>query len=477
MAFVNFYWTGESGASNLNAGTTSADAGGSGSPSVTTTGGNWNSSTGVFIAASGTPFASTNSGEYASIYLDADTATPFVGKILSVDSTTQITVDVASIFYGTAPSTSATGRACRVGGAWANDTGLAASGRLFNNNVAVPQATKVNVKAGTFASTTNTRTMQIKGTAVFELAFVGYKTTPGDMDTPQSTATARVAGTDIPNLTFTTGSVTTGGINTWANCAFNSANSGACVTAGTANKFFRCQFGNTSTNSAARAASFSGASVTVVQGCSFVLASTTPASVIAISGAGADIYDSWIQGGDVGIPFASVSNVCLGNIFSGQATSCISFTTGIVRIIGNTFAGAITNGIVSTGTATAGVVIMNNIFAGLGGTMTNGVNNNSGTNNRSSTPLYNDFQSVTNQVVAYGDYYVSTSNQTESANPFTNSGSGDYTLAAGVNARQNASPGYYEGQAFKSYKSMGAAQPRAGTQAAARVSFFGGGIH
>jgi hypothetical protein len=62
---------------------------------------------------------------------------------------------------------------------------------------------RVNVRAGTYANTTTSRTFGTNGTATAPIWWRGFKTTAGDLDA-QPTVN-RVAGTDMPLLTFTTG--------------------------------------------------------------------------------------------------------------------------------------------------------------------------------------------------------------------------------------------------------------------------------
>lgn len=78
--------------------------------------GGWNSGTGVFTPASGNPSSSVAVGDWASVYADGSTVTPFVGRVTAVNATT-ITVST-SAKSGTPPGTSASGISCTVGGVW-----------------------------------------------------------------------------------------------------------------------------------------------------------------------------------------------------------------------------------------------------------------------------------------------------------------------------------------------------------------------
>ncbi len=116
-AYTEFYCDPVNG-SNLNAGSTTAA-----SASVTETNGGWNSGTGVFTAASGTPFSGVSVGEWASIYNDGASTGVFVGRITAIGGGgASITVSLTAS-GGSAPTTSGTGRSCKVGGAWKGPNG------------------------------------------------------------------------------------------------------------------------------------------------------------------------------------------------------------------------------------------------------------------------------------------------------------------------------------------------------------------
>src|SRR3712207_3595128 len=69
---------------------------------------------------------------------------------------------------------------------------------------------RVNVKAGTYATTTTARTMSTAGTTTAPIWWRGYKTTPGDMDGTVSHGTF-ASGAEIPVFTFTTAALTFSG--------------------------------------------------------------------------------------------------------------------------------------------------------------------------------------------------------------------------------------------------------------------------
>ena len=136
MAYREHYCTPTG--SNLNSGSTQDDA-----ASITVTNGNWDSSTGVYIAPSGTPFASgIAANDWVSMYADGATIAQCILRVVSVDSSTQLTLSTTDRF-GNLLSTSATARSLKLGGAWANITDLANTNGAFNTAQTVTAATRV----------------------------------------------------------------------------------------------------------------------------------------------------------------------------------------------------------------------------------------------------------------------------------------------------------------------------------------------
>ncbi len=176
MPFTEFCC--RSGGSNLNAGTVSGSSAEPATAAVYShTNADWNASTGVYTPASGDPSASVNVGDFASIYLDAATSTPFVGRVTAVDSTT-ITVSLTAK-SGTAPTTGATGRSIRVGGAWQGPNGSSGfpmtlvQSTMTNASSHMP---RINFKNDQTYSITATITHSNSGPAMFQ----GYASSYGD---------------------------------------------------------------------------------------------------------------------------------------------------------------------------------------------------------------------------------------------------------------------------------------------------------
>ena len=117
--FTEFYT--QSGGSNLNAGSTTNNT-----PSYATTNGSWSTVTNIFTPTDGSnPVLSGIAvGDFCSIYIDGATTGVFVARITAVTNAVNGPITVSTTFRaGTAPSTSATARSLRVGGAWKGPNG------------------------------------------------------------------------------------------------------------------------------------------------------------------------------------------------------------------------------------------------------------------------------------------------------------------------------------------------------------------
>lgn len=158
---------------NTNAGSTTSDL-----AELESINGNWNSGTGVFICSGGTDLSGVTPGEWASVYNDGASTTVFIAKITNVnDGTDTITVST-TVKSGTAPTTSATGRTLKVGGAWKGPTGTVGHPWVFMQNTAIDNAGEkpiVYFKDGTYPVTGALGTHANAG-----ILFEGYDTTPGD---------------------------------------------------------------------------------------------------------------------------------------------------------------------------------------------------------------------------------------------------------------------------------------------------------
>lgn len=230
MAYTEFYCNASTG-SNLNGGSDS------GSVTYTSTNGNWSTVTNIFTPTDGTNPVSAGVvvGQFASIYIDGATVGVFIARVTAVVNAANGTITVSSsAIAGTAPTTSATARSIKVGGAFLGPN--AASSYPFSLSNWANTNTDV---AGDKVRTNMTGTFSITsaiGSFSFAHVIQGYTTTAGDggratIDGTTSTA-ALVSDVGSAGMTFTD--------IIWAT-SFASANGTIFITTRTAN-FFRCVF-------------------------------------------------------------------------------------------------------------------------------------------------------------------------------------------------------------------------------------------
>jgi len=252
MAFTEFYV--QSTGSNLNAGSTTAD-----SASVTSANGDWgNAAANRFTAASGTPFSGVSVGEFASIYLDAATVTTLIGRVTAINGG-GASIDISTTARSGTTTTGATGRTCKIGGAWAGPNAASIFPLSFITNAAVNTSSnpvRVNVK-GTGDNTTTDYTLTGAGGNMANngpITIEGYTSSVGDggrflIKGPTSGTAIQLFGTTasgifIKNMIldsngtsgghvamFSTGA---GGTNnsTIYNCAFRNAWGAGCTIQG-----------------------------------------------------------------------------------------------------------------------------------------------------------------------------------------------------------------------------------------------------
>ncbi len=286
-----------------------------------------------------------------------------------------ITVDVATK-YGTVPTSNSGSRACKAGGSLAS-LGILATNAAFNTGV-ILQSTRVNIKAGTYANTTTARAFLMAGSAILQLWWRGYNSTPGDLDNVNTA----VAGTTMPLITFTTGQWTTTGVHQkFSSLAVTSActtASGAVVTSVTGIDFYRCRIENTAANSAARATSAGSSSITLYTAC-YLKATTTADRCVSLSNA-SSLHGCTVTGGIIGAS-AGAGSLFGFNIFDSQAGDAISVVSGVSCTIINCGIYAPTgNGVNFTGATIAKCYVINCYFSTVNQASKAAINNTSGTN-------------------------------------------------------------------------------------------------
>ena len=145
MAYTEFYC--QSGGSNLNAGSTTNN-----SAAYTSTNGNWNG-TSTFTPSDTQAASLIAVGDFASVYNDGASVGVYIARVVTINSTggniTSIVLST-SAKAGTAPTSSATGRSIKVGGAWKGPNAtsgfpfsLATLGSATNSST---DRTRVNLK-------------------------------------------------------------------------------------------------------------------------------------------------------------------------------------------------------------------------------------------------------------------------------------------------------------------------------------------
>lgn len=315
---------------------------------------------------------------------------------------------------------------------------------------------RLNVKAGTYANTTTSRTFATAGSTTSPVWWRGFKTTPGDMDDePTST---RVAGTDIPSITFTTGLFSiTGAHQIFSNLSISGANTGRQLnSAGASCKFDRVRVENTNA-AAGSVAVLNSANGNTFTRCWFKATST--ATRVFQNTAATILQGCGFEGGGVGID-STVALTLLDSSFNNVGSHGFQAITSaaIHQLINNTFYSVGGDGIRFDVLPTTYCAVINNVLSECGGY---GINNNSGANTNVVKRLGNLFHSNTSgNENGFGDS-PSLYEKTDASSPFTNAAGGDLSLTTLSNARGTGAPGLFENQSYTSYADRGAVQHQA----------------
>ncbi len=436
MAFNDFYIA-ASGGSDINAG--------SAGPVVTDAGGAYAQGTGAggtdrYTAHGGTsPFSATVIGEWISVYTAAAAQTTFVGQITAINGGgTSVDISLTAI-YGTRPANGST-KTATTGGSWASLLPLINSSAL-GAVATIPASTRVNIQAGTYANTTNTRTIGWAGTATTTLHFRGYNASPGDLDTIPTTT--RTPGTNMPNFTFSTGRLILGGAQqTWSACSFVGTGSPAAVlvTSNAAQQsFHRCRMEAQSSSSASNAAFTNSGGNCRLTEC-WLKATTTATQVLTL--VTGTMIGCAVEGGVSGISFTNICSV-VGCTIANAATQAILSTGGTSQdLINCTIYNCGTDGIKWTTLPTVATVV-NNVFDTLSGTA---INNATAGNTNVIHAASNSFFSVGAQTAGLGDCPVFDS-VAETFDPLVAGASLNFKLSAAATSWRIAAPQLFENQA------------------------------
>lgn len=307
---------------------------------------------------------------------------------------------------------------------------------------------RINVLKGTYANTTTARTLSTAGTTTAPVWWRGYASTIGDLDAAPTTA--RVPGTDMPEITFTTALLTISGANQhFSNISFSGARTaGTQVTMSGGNAHFdRCRIINTGANAASSAIQISSAGNNTFTACYFQ-ATSTATRVFDCSRHNS--FDGCaFAGGGIGLEitattaWADLVNCIFNDCGSDglKVTTATNTTTGLT-VGGCTFYSCGGSGI---NIANAGLVlcrISGNIFSV---NAAYGINNSSGTNTnviqRSNNAFYNNTSGTENGLGDDPTFH----DVTESSDPFTAAASANFGLVTGALSIAAGCPGLYEG--------------------------------
>lgn len=219
--------------SNLNGG-----SGTNTTAAYTSVNGNWNG-TSIFTPTDGsTPASTVNVGDFASVYLDGATVGVYVARVTVVAAGVNGAITLSTTaFSGTAPTSSATGRSIKVGGAWKGPNAAEAfpfgfvTSALTDASGNIP---RVNLKGGTNYAVTAGITHANAGPIVWQ----GYTTTVGDqgkatIDGGTSGASYTVITTSCANNSFLD--------LIWSNNGAT-GNADLVIDSGVENLFTRCVF-------------------------------------------------------------------------------------------------------------------------------------------------------------------------------------------------------------------------------------------
>lgn len=341
-----------------------------------------------------------------------------------------------------------------VTGAGAHDGSSEANAWTFVEAIAaVAAGNRVNVKAGTYANTTNLRQLTTDGTTTAPIWWRGYASTIGDLD---DVADGAASG---PQITFTTNRFlisATHQIISSMSFTSQDVSSGGTVQTNAANIHIdRCRIENTAADSLGYAMGHATISPIVTR--SWLKATTTADQCINNIVGGLAVYSGCvIIGGINGLLLASAGSYNVnGCVFRGQGTGdCIRVTAaGTFAIVNNTFYDPDSDGIEFTAVPSGMSIIANNVFNLSGGY---DIKNSSGANTNFLVRLHNlSYSPTSGHESGFGDSPAWSAN-TDSASSVT--GSTDMSLVSGSNARATALPGKFENESYSSYRDRGAVQ-------------------
>jgi hypothetical protein len=337
---------------------------------------------------------------------------------------------------------------------------------------------RYNIRAGTYSFTTTTHTFSGNGTTTAPNWWRGFTATPGDLDAEPTTA--RVAGTDTPLFTFTSGRILVSGTHQiFSNICMTGSATGAnplLNTSVVANHFHRIRVENTTANASARAMTVTGtANGTCLSNCWFKTTATAT-SVILLSNSTTligCIFEGGASGVGIGSAAATHFHRCVWNNTGGDGINYNSSST-VFNVTQCSFYSCSGDGIEFVAIPNACHLIANCIFSECGGYA---INNSTGANTNLPSRVGNVYYSNTSgNENGFGDSPAFAA-LTDGASPFTNGAGGDLSLDDSSVAIAGAQPHLFENQTYFGYADAGAVQHEdAGGGGSGIAVLTGGGL-
>lgn len=406
---------------NVNAGSTTNAV-----PTFGTTAGDWVASTGVYTK-SGANLSAVTVGMWASVYPDAATVTPFVGRITAVDDGADTITVSLTVTNGTPPTDGTGNRSINVEGAWRGPY----LNEFFPFNFISGVATNTSLHApcvnmrGTF-SVTNRMTNAMSG----PVYWWGYTNTPRDGGYAIIDGGATGAGYDLYRYT--------GIRNTHVNIEFqNNGNSGSgslVISTQDGSQWWKCKFHDARSNGILL--SQHGRLISCeAYNCGLANGVNTAGFNLPAFGAAADFcYSHDNTNANVSGFLIDSSSQVLNSVSTRNRTGIYSTQTGATVIQGTDIFGNVSHGInVFGGVGSTFTIINCNIFSnggwGIVATGTpihNGVILNCAFGSGNQTNVLGDFGTNIYQVVVQG-----TINYPASTTPWVAPNTGNFSYLAG----------------------------------------------
>lgn len=316
---------------------------------------------------------------------------------------------------------------------------------------------QLNMLAGTYANTTTNRTFAAAGTTTQPVWWRGFKSTIGDMDTMPTTA--RVVGTDIPSVTFTSGVASiSGAYHIMSSMSFlaTTATTATLAVSGADVKLHRVRAENQKTASV-NASALSSSAATRIRGeqCWFKATTGATACLNVAGGTGEWDHCSW-EGGIAGVAITSGSNAFRNCNFINPLTNCVTIAGGAtLSFISCTFYNPSTDALRNNTTIAVSMAVVNCLFHTIPGVA---INNNTGTNTNNINVNCPVYYTVGTTTTGLGDTPVWDA-ITESSDPCVNVAGLDFTIKPTALCYQKGATQLFEGELMFDYSTPGATDP------------------